>query len=209
MYTPYPIRDTFTPLTKSTMEILAMEGICFPESPPLIGSPEKQNLNKFCDYRRDRGHNTNDCYQLKKQIEEVVASGQLAHLVRDIRRSNQKSGNQRRNDVKVINMIAGGRNPKRPYKQERSGLTEELTFPAIPQNSLTDEPIVLEGMIEGHQIRRIHVDSGSSSEIMYERYYRSFNTNIQSSLRRCKALLVGFLGETYHPLGWIDLWDSQ
>ncbi|GKA98235.1 hypothetical protein Tco_0826172 [Tanacetum coccineum] len=31
-----------------------------------------------------RGHNTNDCYQLKKQIEEVVASGKLAHLVKDI-----------------------------------------------------------------------------------------------------------------------------
>ncbi|GKA07772.1 hypothetical protein Tco_0686996 [Tanacetum coccineum] len=121
MYTPYSIRDTFTPLIKTPKEILAMEGISFPEPPPLIGTPEKQNLNKFCDYHGDRGHNTNDCYQLKKQIEEVVASGKLAHL--------------------------------RPYEGERSGLTEELTFSAIPRNSLTDEPIILEGMIEGHQCR--------------------------------------------------------
>ncbi|GKA78852.1 reverse transcriptase domain-containing protein [Tanacetum coccineum] len=52
----------------------------------------KQNLNKFCDYHGDKGHNTNDCYQLKKQIEEVVASRKLAHLVKDIRRNNQHNG---------------------------------------------------------------------------------------------------------------------
>ncbi|GJV61096.1 reverse transcriptase domain-containing protein [Tanacetum coccineum] len=148
MAAAYPRRDTFTPLTKTLKEILAMEGISFSEPPPLIGIPKKQNLNKFCDYHRDRGHNTNDCYQLKKQIEEVVASGKLAHLVRDIRRSNQKSGNQRRNDMKVINMIDGGRNHKTPYEEEIPGLTEELTFSVIPQNSLTDEPIILEGTIE-------------------------------------------------------------
>ncbi|GKF15498.1 hypothetical protein Tco_0056960, partial [Tanacetum coccineum] len=82
-------------------------------------------------------------------IEEAVASGKLAHLVRDICLSNQKSRNQRRNDMKVINMITWERNHKRPYEEERSSLTEELTFPTIPRNTLMDEPIVLEGMIEG------------------------------------------------------------
>ncbi|GKB64982.1 hypothetical protein Tco_0921168 [Tanacetum coccineum] len=92
MYTLCPRRDTFTPLTKTSKEILAMESISFTELPPLIRTPEKQNLNKFCDNRVDRGHNINDCYQLKKQIEEVVASGKLTHLVKDIRRNNQRNG---------------------------------------------------------------------------------------------------------------------
>ncbi|GJS69684.1 hypothetical protein Tco_0702525 [Tanacetum coccineum] len=43
------------------------------------------------------------------------------------------------------------RNRKRPYEGEGSSLTEELTFLAIPRNSLTDEPIILEGIIKGHQ----------------------------------------------------------
>ncbi|GJY34104.1 hypothetical protein Tco_0418573 [Tanacetum coccineum] len=38
-----------------------------------------------------------------EMIEEAIASGKLAHLVRDIRLSNQKSRNQRRNDMKSIN----------------------------------------------------------------------------------------------------------
>ncbi|GJV38270.1 hypothetical protein Tco_1410747 [Tanacetum coccineum] len=85
VYTPCPRKDTFTPLTKTLKEILAMESISFPEPLPLIGTPEKQNLNKFCNYHGDRGYNTNDCYQLKKQIEEAMASKKLAHLVKDIR----------------------------------------------------------------------------------------------------------------------------
>ncbi|GJR04244.1 reverse transcriptase domain-containing protein [Tanacetum coccineum] len=67
VYTPYPRKDTFTPLTTTPKEILAMESVSFLEPPPLIGTPEKQNLNKFCDYHGDRGHNTNDCYQLKRK----------------------------------------------------------------------------------------------------------------------------------------------
>ncbi|GJU88307.1 hypothetical protein Tco_1300730 [Tanacetum coccineum] len=63
-----------------------MESINVLASLPLIGTLEKQNLNKFCDYHGDRGNNANDCYHLKKQIEEAVASGKLAHLVKDLRR---------------------------------------------------------------------------------------------------------------------------
>ncbi|GJY61267.1 hypothetical protein Tco_0461924 [Tanacetum coccineum] len=182
-----------------------MESVSFPEPPPLIGTPKKLNLNKFFDYHGDKGHNTNDCYQLKKQIEEAVAEGKLDHLVKDIHRNNQRNKSQGRNNVKVINMIRGWGSRKRPFEGEMSGLTDELTFPAIPWNQLTDEHIILEGMIEGHQVRRILVDGRSLSEIMYEHCFRSLNVNIRSRLRRCRTPLVGFSGETYHLLGIIDL----
>ncbi|GKD66934.1 reverse transcriptase domain-containing protein [Tanacetum coccineum] len=205
VYTPYPRKDTLTPLIKTLKEILAMESVSFPEPPPLIRTLEKQNLNKFYDYYGERGHNTNYCYQLKKQIEKAVASRKLAHLVKDIRRTNQRNESQGRNSVKVINMIREGGNRKRSFEERRSGLTDELTFPAIPQNQLTNEPNILEGIIEGNQVQRIIVDGGSSSVIMYEHCFRNLNVNIRSKLRRCRALMVGFSGETHHPLGVIDL----
>nr|GEU69568.1 hypothetical protein [Tanacetum cinerariifolium] len=129
VYTPYPRKYTFTPLTKTLKEILAMESVSFLEPPPLIKTPEKQNLNKLCDYHGDRGHNTNVCYQLKKQIEKVVASGKLAHLVKDIHQNNQWSGNQGRNGIKVqgsddrffrrnISPLGGNR-PSSNYKKGR------------------------------------------------------------------------------------------
>ncbi|GKA36970.1 reverse transcriptase domain-containing protein [Tanacetum coccineum] len=156
-------KDTFTLLTKTPKEILSMESVSFPEPPPLIETLENQNLNKFRDYHEDIGHNTNDCYQLKKQIEEAVASRKLAHLVKDIRRNNQRNENQRRNGVKVINMIREEGSHKRPFEEGTSGLMNELTFLEIPRSQLTDEPIILEGTTEGIQVRRILVDGGSSS----------------------------------------------
>ncbi|GJX77704.1 reverse transcriptase domain-containing protein [Tanacetum coccineum] len=56
VYTLYPRKDTFSPLTKTPKEILAMESVSFTKPPSLIGTHEKQNLNKFCDYHRDRGY---------------------------------------------------------------------------------------------------------------------------------------------------------
>ncbi|GKD66988.1 hypothetical protein Tco_1309096 [Tanacetum coccineum] len=205
VYTPHPRKETFTLLTKTLKEILAMESVSFPEPLPLIGTLEKQNLNKFCDYHGDRGHNTNNYYQLKKQIEEAVASGKLAHLVKDIRQNNQRNGNPGRNDVKVINMIRQEGNCKRSFEERRSSVMNELTFQAIPRSQLTDETIILEGIIEGNQDRRILVDEGSSSKIMYEHCFQNLGVNIRSRLRRCRIPMIGFSGETFHPLGVIDL----
>nr|GEV98754.1 reverse transcriptase domain-containing protein [Tanacetum cinerariifolium] len=70
----------------------------------------------------------------------------------DIRQNNQRNGRQGRNNVKVINMIRGRGNRKRPFEGERFGLTDELTFLTIPRNRLTDEPIKLEERIKDHQV---------------------------------------------------------
>ncbi|GJZ33494.1 hypothetical protein Tco_0578930 [Tanacetum coccineum] len=183
-----------------------MESISFPEPLPLIGTPEKQNLNKLCDYHGDRGHNTNDCYQLKKQIEEAVASGKLAHLVKDIRRNNKRNGNPGRNGVKVINMIRQEGNRKRSFEERRSGMMNELTFPAIPQSQLTDKPIILEGIIEGNQVRRILVDGGSSSEIIYEHCFKNLGVNIRSRLRRCR---IPMIGPTSDPMSLERTWGIE
>ncbi|GJS65339.1 hypothetical protein Tco_0679903 [Tanacetum coccineum] len=126
-------KEGFTPLTKTPKEILALDNVNFPPPPPMVGTPKKRNMNKFCDYHQDRGHNTNDCYHLKNQIEEAVASGRLAHLVKNIRQGGQKSKGSAKGKEKVINM-------------------------------LMNCPMVVEAMIEGFKVRRIHVDGGSSSE---------------------------------------------
>ncbi|GKD08183.1 hypothetical protein Tco_1187868 [Tanacetum coccineum] len=112
-----------------------------------------------------------------ENIEEVVASGKLAHLVIDIRPKNQRNGSQGKNNIKVINMVRGGRNHKRPFEGERSCLTDELTFPAIPQNQQMDEPIILEGMIEDHQAKKVQ----SSADRFLRRNIPPFGDNRPSS----------------------------
>nr|GEU80574.1 reverse transcriptase domain-containing protein [Tanacetum cinerariifolium] len=97
-------------------------------------------------------------------------------------------------------MIREGRNRKRFFEEGRSGLTDELTFPTIPRNHLTDKPIILEGIIKGNQVRRMLVDCDSSSEIMYDHCFTNLNVDVWSRLKRCRDLLVAM--ETNRKTLW-------
>ncbi|XP_074377897.1 uncharacterized protein LOC141719418 [Apium graveolens] len=45
----------------------------------------KKTPDKYCDYHRDKGHNTDECYHLKKLIERMIKEGELNQFVRDLR----------------------------------------------------------------------------------------------------------------------------
>ncbi|GKF82973.1 reverse transcriptase domain-containing protein [Tanacetum coccineum] len=68
-----------------------------------------------------------------------------------------------------------------------------------------DCPVVVNALIEGFRVRRIYVDGGSSSKIMYEHCFRNLSYRTRSRLRKYQNPLVGFLGEVNYPLGVIDL----
>ncbi|GFZ08175.1 hypothetical protein Acr_19g0011120 [Actinidia rufa] len=34
--------------------------------------PQKRNRNKYCEFHRDHGHNTEDCFQLREQISDLI-----------------------------------------------------------------------------------------------------------------------------------------
>nr|GEU91387.1 hypothetical protein [Tanacetum cinerariifolium] len=103
-YAPYARREGFTPLTKTPKEIFAMDNVNFPPPLLMVGILEKRSMNKFYNYHQDRGHNTNDYYHLKKQIEEVTTLGRLAHLMKDIMQGGQKGKGSAKGEEKVINM---------------------------------------------------------------------------------------------------------
>ena len=45
------------------------------------GDPNKQNKNKYCHFHRDHGHDMDECYDLKQQIENLIRQGKLRHFV--------------------------------------------------------------------------------------------------------------------------------
>ncbi|GJW73615.1 hypothetical protein Tco_0132985 [Tanacetum coccineum] len=78
-------QDRFTPLTKTPKKILAMDNVKFKAPLPITSLAKNQNKNKFCEFHGDNSHSTDKCIHLKRQIEEAVKSGQLSHLVKEIK----------------------------------------------------------------------------------------------------------------------------
>nr|GEV88115.1 reverse transcriptase domain-containing protein [Tanacetum cinerariifolium] len=58
--------------------------------PPMSGPAESQNKNKFCEFHGDKGHNTDECIHLQKLIEEAIKSGQLLHLIKELKQGGQE-----------------------------------------------------------------------------------------------------------------------
>uniref|UniRef100_A0A2N9J520 Uncharacterized protein n=1 Tax=Fagus sylvatica TaxID=28930 RepID=A0A2N9J520_FAGSY len=48
----------------------------------LLTDPDKRPRDKYCRFHRDHGHNTENCYDLKRQIEELIKQGKLQRFIR-------------------------------------------------------------------------------------------------------------------------------
>ncbi|GJZ38828.1 reverse transcriptase domain-containing protein [Tanacetum coccineum] len=112
--TPYARREGFTPLTKTPKEILAIDNVNFPPHPPMVGTPEKRNMNNG--------------------LRKIGSSGKRHQA----RRPKEQGISQRK----------------------REG------YQHVPRYQLMDCPLVVDALIEGFRVRRIHVDGGSSLEVM-------------------------------------------
>nr|GEW21110.1 hypothetical protein [Tanacetum cinerariifolium] len=57
----------------------------------MVTQVDKRRNNKFYDFHNDKGHSTDECIHLKKQIEELVRAGKLSHLIKEIKQGRDQS----------------------------------------------------------------------------------------------------------------------
>ncbi|GJX97851.1 hypothetical protein Tco_0353649 [Tanacetum coccineum] len=76
--------NPFTALIKSPAEIFATaEDKSILRPPPKMFTPaNKRDRTKYCEFHEDHGHDTNDCIDLRKEIETCVRNGRLSHWPR-------------------------------------------------------------------------------------------------------------------------------
>ncbi|GJU35187.1 hypothetical protein Tco_1183541, partial [Tanacetum coccineum] len=102
-------------LVKKPKEILATElQLHLPPPPPLIETPRRENLDRYCDITGKRG------------------------TTPTIRGDSQKCKLQRRREEYWMNV--------------------PITFPPIPPEDVSDEPLIIEAKVEGYLVRRVFVD---------------------------------------------------
>ena len=67
------------PLEQVLMQINDDPSLKWPEK--MKGDPNKGNRNKYFCFHRDYGHDTDECYNLKQQIENLTRQGKLRNFL--------------------------------------------------------------------------------------------------------------------------------
>ncbi|GJV39318.1 hypothetical protein Tco_1417758 [Tanacetum coccineum] len=169
---------------------------------------EKRRSNKFCDFHNDKGHNTDECMQLKKQIEELVRAGKLSHLIKEIKqgRDQTKVGKKEaptKDKSLAIYMV------QRWHKMTRQKVTQSFArvseIPPLTTTNGTEGPLIIEAEIGGHMVHRMYVDGGSSTDVLYEHSFNRLRTEIKNQMVPAMTSLTSFSGETIWPLGQLRL----
>ncbi|GFY90877.1 hypothetical protein Acr_07g0010730 [Actinidia rufa] len=74
------------PVAQVLSKIKHEEFVKWPEK--IKTDPRKRNRSKYCEFHWDHGHNTEDCFQLKEQIADLIKRGYLRKYVADHPPSN-------------------------------------------------------------------------------------------------------------------------
>jgi hypothetical protein len=86
--------NSFTPLNAPVdhifMQIRNDPALKWPGK--LLTDPDKRPRDKYCRFHRDHGHNTEDCYDLKRQIEELIKQGKLQRFIEKGQREGRPQG---------------------------------------------------------------------------------------------------------------------
>jgi len=78
-----PKYNRYTPLMSNRARILdeALNADLI-ATPQRVPTPPNANTTKHCEYHRNYGHTTEDCFTLKDKIEELIQAGQLRRFVK-------------------------------------------------------------------------------------------------------------------------------
>ena len=84
----------YTPLNVSLdqvfMQIKDDPSLKWPEK--MKGDLNKCNRNKYCHFHRVHGHDTDECYDLKQQIENLIRQGKLRNFLgQEVKREGRKA----------------------------------------------------------------------------------------------------------------------
>ena len=182
------------------------------------GDLNKRNRNKYCHFQRDHGHDTDECYDLKQQIENLIKQGKLRNFLGRDHKDEKLKGKVEelsRPPLGEIRVIIGGTSTRQPSKSRkmylkvvqnvqlsgqspRTRATDEQTITFTDEDAKRlhhpyDNAIVITLLIANYTTKRMLVDNGSSADILYYLAFQQKRLG-RDQLHPVNSPLVGFGG---------------
>ncbi|XP_071715064.1 uncharacterized protein [Rutidosis leptorrhynchoides] len=112
-------------------------------------------------------------------------------------------------EIQVINVVEvqGEMSVFQVSEQFANWQCPSITFPPINLGADLDKPVVVSCRIAntGIIILKVHDDTSSSVDVMYEQCFNQLPAHIKALLKPTAVLLAGFSGESTWPIGQLEL----
>ncbi|KAL5725266.1 hypothetical protein ACHQM5_008428 [Ranunculus cassubicifolius] len=225
----------FTPLNVSYEDLIQrLQPRNLLKSPPKM-NPDRahqRDKSKYCKFHADFGHTTDECYNLKNQVEELVQKGSIPTYIKKIAASNNVVVSSEFEYIDAIfaqtDSVSNSQR-KKQYNEKiqalrhintvgcfnfASGLHtetwEELPVTFSPRDLVGvfsphyDGVLITVGMGMKRRVSRMLADEGSGGCILYSNCYERLNLP-QELIFHDNNLLSGFDGHKSKPIGYITL----
>ena len=187
----------------------------------MVENPEKRNSNLYYQYHRDHGHTTEDCRSLSDHLDQLVREGKLKQLLHHSSglggQANSWSERETpsRPPLGTINVIFAklGKTGSCPSKvmsvaclsskdtshePKRARLDRQLVIRFSDEDKIgtiqpLDDALVITLRIGGYDVRKVIVDQGSTTKIMYPNLYKGLGLRAED-LTPYSSPLVSFEG---------------
>ncbi|GJW42848.1 reverse transcriptase domain-containing protein [Tanacetum coccineum] len=137
----------------------------------MVTPVEKRDPSKYCEFHSDTGHNTNECMQLRKQIDEMIKAGKLSQFIKELKQNDKpkapKKGEASGKDKPLtILMIQPWERVAKPRITQSFSPETAMSFPPLSEEDGTESPMIVEVEMGGHFMHRVYIDGGASSEVL-------------------------------------------
>ena len=191
-----------------------------------------RSQNLYCHYHQDHGHNTEDCRNLWDHLEQLVREGRLKHLLHHSSGRGGQTGSTFQGNatwkppLSTINVIfaAPRRTGSCPSRIMSVSCYSDDESNSVPKRIKTNVPLVLSFSdadkqetiqpyddalvvtlrIGGYDVKRVMVNQGSATEIMYPDLFKGLGLKPED-LATYSSPLVSFEGKMVVPKGQIRL----
>ncbi|KAL2454991.1 Uncharacterized protein Adt_47507 [Abeliophyllum distichum] len=201
---------------------------------PMKASSSELNQKRYCRYHRSTGHDTDDCRDLKGEIESLIRRGHLKEFVARPTGGGEPPEHQDRAELPPppqhgrgeIHMIVGRSRYLEGSRRHRRKLSREahnsyqvlsgtIANPNTEKFSFSEEDashvlqphsdaLVITMPVSGVNIHRTLVDDGSSVNVLYLKTFNQMDIDARH-IRPFPKPLQGFTGDYVSPKGHIAL----